>query len=67
MIEYIRARLREKSTWAGLVAIALALALLIVPVHFEGDVAAQLSANIQWLIGALFIGGLGGVIWQGKV
>jgi hypothetical protein len=67
MIEYIRARLREKSTWAGLVAIALALALLIVPVHFEGDVAAQLTANIQWLISALFVGGLGGVVWHRNV
>lgn len=64
MIAWIRARLGEKSTWAGIVAIALALALLVVPVHFEGEVAAQLSANIQWLIGALFVGGLGGVIWH---
>jgi len=66
-MDWIKARLREKSTWGGVIAIALAVALLVVPVHFEGEVAAQLSANIQWLIGALFIGGLGGVIWQGKV
>ncbi len=67
MIEYIKARLREKSTWAGLLAIALAIALLIVPLHVEGEAAAQLSNNIQWLITALFASGLGGIIWHRKV
>lgn len=67
MIEWLRVRLRERTTWAGIVAIGLAVALLIVPIKFEGEVAAQLSANIQWLITALFIGGLGGVVWHRKV
>jgi hypothetical protein len=67
MIEWLRVRLRERSTWAGLVAIALAVALLVVPITFEGEVAAQLSANIQWLITALFAAGLGGVVWHKKV
>jgi hypothetical protein len=67
MIEWLRVRLHEKSTWAGIVAIGLAAALLIVPIKFEGDVALQLSANIQWLITALFVGGLGGVVWHRKV
>ena len=67
MIEYIQARLREKSTWAGLLAIALAIALLIVPLKVEGEAAAQLSANIQWLITALFASGLGGIIWHRKI
>jgi hypothetical protein len=67
MIEYIRARLREKSTWAGLLAIVLAIALLIVPLKVEAEAAAQLSNNIQWLITALFASGLGGIIWHRKV
>lgn len=67
MMNWIRDRLREKSTWAGLLAIALAAALLIVPLHVEGDAAAQLSNNIQWLITALFASGLGGIIWHRKI
>lgn len=67
MIDYIRARLREKSTWAGLLAIVLAIALLIVPLKVEAEAAAQLSNNIQWLITALFASGLGGIIWHRKV
>lgn len=66
MINWIRARLQERSTHMGLVAVALALALLVVPLHVEGEAAAMLSDNIKWLIGALFVGGLGGVLWQGK-
>jgi uncharacterized membrane protein len=66
MIDWIKARLHERSTWMGVVAIALAVALLIVPVKLEGEAAAQLSENIKWLIGALFVGGLGGVIWHPK-
>lgn len=66
MINWIRARLRERSTHMGLVAVVLAVALLVVPLHVEGEAAAMLSDNIKWLIGALFIGGLGGVVWQGK-
>jgi hypothetical protein len=66
MINWIRARLQERSTHMGLVAVALALALLVVPLHVEGEAAAMLSENIKWLIGALFVGGLGGVVWQGK-
>jgi hypothetical protein len=66
MINWIRARLRERSTHMGLVAVALAVALLVVPLHVEGEAAAMLSDNIKWLIGALFVGGLGGVVWQGK-
>jgi uncharacterized membrane protein len=66
MIDWIKARLHERSTWMGVVAMALAVALLIVPVKLEGEAAAQLSENIKWLIGALFVGGLGGVIWHPK-
>lgn len=66
MINWIRARLHERSTHMGLVAVALAVALLVVPLHVEGEAAAMLSDNIKWLIGALFVGGLGGVLWQGK-
>jgi len=67
MIEYIRARLREKTTWAGIVAIALAVSLLIIPAIMPADAAALASQNVQWLITALFIGGLGGVVWHRKV
>ena len=67
MIEWLKARLHERSTWAGIVAIALAIALLIVPLHVESEAAAQLSANIQWLITALFASGLGGIIWHRKI
>lgn len=66
MMNWIRARLQERSTHMGLVAVALAVALLVVPLHVEGEAAAMLSDNIKWLIGALFVGGLGGVLWQGK-
>jgi hypothetical protein len=66
-MDYIRARLREKSTWAGIVAIALAVSLLIIPAIMPADAAALASQNVQWLITALFIGGLGGVVWHRKV
>ena len=66
MLNWIKARLHERSTWAGIVAIALAVALLIVPIKLDGEAAAQLSENIKWLIGALFVGGLGGVLWRDK-
>lgn len=64
MIDWIKARLHERSTWMGVVAIALAVSLLIVPIKLDGEAAAQLSENIKWLIGALFVGGLGGVLWH---
>lgn len=67
MIEYIKARLREKSTWAGLLAIALAVSLLVIPVIMPADAAALVSQNVQWLITALFVGGLGGVVWHRKI
>ena len=66
MIEWIKARLHERTTHMGLVAVVLAVALLIVPIKLDGEAAAQLSENIKWLIGALFVGGLGGVIWHPK-
>ncbi len=67
MMDWIRARLTEKTTWAGIVAIALAVSLLIIPVVMPADAAALASQNVQWLIGALFISGLGGVVWHRKV
>jgi|Laugresubdmm15sn_1035100.scaffolds.fasta_scaffold07690_2 hypothetical protein len=67
MIEYIRARLREKSTYAGFVAIALGVSLLIIPMIMPADAAALTSQNVQWLITALFASGLGGIIWHRKV
>jgi hypothetical protein len=66
MIDYIKTRLAERSTIMGLVAIALAVSLLIIPAVMPADAAALASQNVQWLIGALFVGGLGGVLWQGK-
>ncbi len=67
MIEWLRARLHEKTTWAGLLAIVLGAALLVIPVVMPADAAALASQNVQWLITALFIGGLGGVVWHRKV
>lgn len=64
VITWIKARLKENTTRMGIVAIALGVALLVVPVFFPADVASLMSTNIQWLIGALFVGGLGGVIWK---
>ena len=66
MMNWIRARLQERSTIMGIVAIALAVSLLVIPVVMPADAAALASQNVQWLIGALFVGGLGGVLWQGK-
>lgn len=66
VVAWIQARLAEKTTWMGIVAIALASSLVLVPMHFPAEVAQLMSTNIQWLIGALFIGGLGGVIWKEK-
>lgn len=63
MIAWLKARLAERSTQMGLIAIALAVALLVVPVTFDGETSAQLSDNIKWLIGALFAAGLGGVLF----
>lgn len=67
MIEWLKARLHEKSTWAGLLAIALAVSLLVIPVIMPADAAALVSQNVQWLITALFVGGLGGVVWHRKI
>lgn len=66
MIDWIKARLHERSTWMGVVAIALALSLLVIPIVMPADAAALASQNVQWLIGALFVGGLGGVLWHPK-
>ena len=66
MMNWIRAKLQERSTIMGIVAIALAVSLLVIPVVMPADAAALASQNVQWLIGALFVGGLGGVLWQGK-
>ena len=66
MVNWICARLQERSTHMGLVAVALAVLLLIIPAVMPADAAALASQNVQWLIGALFVGGLGGVVWQGK-
>jgi hypothetical protein len=67
MIEWIKSRLHERSTWAGIVAIALAISLLVIPVIMPADAAALASQNVQWLITALFVGGLGGVVWHRKI
>jgi len=67
MINWIRARLQERSTHMGLVAVALAVSLLIIPAVMPADAAALASQNVQWLIGALFASGLGGIIWHRKV
>jgi len=66
MVQWLRARLKERTTYMGLVAVGLAVALLVVPIGLEGEAATLLSQNIQWLIGALFVGGLSGVIWKEK-
>lgn len=66
MIDWLRARLRERSTHMGLVAVALAVALLVVPLVAPAEAASLLSSNIQWLITALFVGGLGSVVWREK-
>lgn len=67
MIQWLKARLQEKTTWAGIVAIALGASLLVIPVIMPADAAALASQNVQWLITALFVGGLGGVVWHRKV
>jgi hypothetical protein len=67
MIEWLKSRLHERSTWAGIVAIALAVSLLVIPVIMPADAAALASQNVQWLITALFVGGLGGVVWHRKI
>lgn len=64
MIDWFKARLQERSTHMGIVALGLAAALLVVPLQVDGEAAAMLSENIKWLIGALFVGGLGGVVWH---
>lgn len=66
MIEWMRARLRERTTYMGLIAVALAVSLLVIPLVVPVDAAMQLSDNVKWLIGALFTAGLGGVIWKEK-
>ncbi len=67
MIDWLKRGLAARtSTIMGLVAIALALALVAVPLMAPPDKAALVSDNIKWLIGALFAGGLGGVLWRGK-
>ena len=65
-MNWIKTRLQERSTIMGIVAIALAVSLLVIPVVMPADAAALASQNVQWLIGALFVGGLGGVLWKGK-
>ena len=66
MIAYLKARLGERSTAAGLLALALAGLLVAVPFIAPPDRAAMVTANVQWLIGALFVGGLGGVLFPEK-
>lgn len=65
-MEWVRARLRERTTYMGITALALAASLLVIPLVVPIDAAMQLSDNVKWLIGALFVGGLGGVIWKEK-
>ena len=66
MIEWLKARAHERSTWMGLIAIALAVSLLVIPIVLPADAAALASENAKWLISALFVGGLGGVLWKDK-
>lgn len=66
MIDWLKARLKERSTHMGLVAVALAASLLVIPLVVPVDAAMQLSDNVKWLLGALFVGGVGGVIWHPK-
>ncbi len=66
MLDYIKARIGEQSTRMGLAAIVLAIALIVVPLVLHVEAATLVSENIKWLIGALFIGGLGGVLFPDK-
>lgn len=63
-MNWLRERLGERSTYAGLIAIVLAIALLVIPIILEGEKAAALTENVKWLIGALFASGLGAVIFK---
>lgn len=63
VIEYLKARIGERSTKMGLAAIVLAVALIVVPIFVHVETASLVSENIKWLIGALFVGGLGGVLF----
>lgn len=63
MIEYLKARIGERSTNTGLVAIVLALALIVGPLVVHADKAALVSENIKWLIATLFVGGLSAVLF----
>lgn len=65
-MNWLRSRLNEKSTYAGLVAILLATSLIAIPLLVEGEAATHLTENVKWLIGALFAAGLGGVIFKEK-
>lgn len=66
MIDWLKVRLKERSTHMGLVAVLLASSLLVIPLVVPVDAAMQLSDNVKWLLGALFVGGVGGVIWKEK-
>lgn len=66
MLTYLKARLGERSTNMGLAAIVLAVALIVVPLVVHVETASLVSENIKWLIGALFVGGIGGVLFPDK-
>jgi hypothetical protein len=66
MLQYLKSRIGERSTNMGLAAIVLAVALIVVPLVVHVETASLVSENIKWLIGALFVGGLGGVLFPDK-
>lgn len=66
MLDWLKARMRERSTLMGLVAITLAISLLVIPAVMPADAAALASENVKWLIGALFASGIGAVLWNEK-
>lgn len=66
MIEYLKDRIGERTTYAGLAAIVLGLALILVPIFVHVEVATVVSDNIKWVITSLFVGGMGSVLLPDK-
>ncbi len=66
MIAYIRARLGERSTKMPLGALVPAVARLGAAFFAPPEVYANVSDAVKWLAGALFVGGMGGVLMPEK-
>lgn len=64
MIEWLKARMGERTTHVGLLAIGLAAALMTAAFTAPPERFGNVKEAATWIAEMLFVGGIGGFLWK---